>query len=95
MGITSAWREYDSDYRELRGEGYIASFTDSTFFVNRCPTEAFVGVSEERERRYIPSVARIWDNSRFEKNVHGVYILFFNYEGVLLGGEEGVGHIAF
>jgi len=93
MNITANWRKYRSDYKELKGDGFIANFTDPKYFVNKCPTEAFVGVSKNRGKLYIPSIASIWDHSSVsgEENGHGVYISFFNPEGKLLGGQQAGG----
>ena len=79
MNITTNWREYHGDYKELIGDGFIANFVDPLYFINKCPTEAFVGVARAGGKKYVPSIARVWDTSSLDggENGHGVYIQFF------------------
>lgn len=95
MKITSDWREYHSNYRELSGDGFIAPLTSPEFLINGCSTEAFVGVSNDK-KRYVPSIARIWDHEPLSSQKgHGVQIYFFDEDGKLLGGQEGGGRHQF
>lgn len=94
MKVTYGWREYHSDYKELRGNGLIAHIIHPQFCVNRCPTEAFVGVSKTKGRTarlYVPSIAFVWDNEEIEPGNHGVLIYFFDERGISLGGQQGRG----
>jgi len=91
MNITSNWREYHSDYKELNGNGFIANLIDPSYFVNKLATEAFVGVAKFRGKEFIPSIGRVWDLDSYLEGSHGVFIYFFNPWGKLLGGEEAEG----
>ena len=95
MEVTQRWREYHSDYKELRGNGFIANLNPS-LCVNDSPTEAFVGISKRKKpsvaELYVSSVAYVWDTERFEKrDSNAVLIYFFDGLGRALGGEEGGG----
>ncbi len=93
--ITDNWRKYSSDYDILEGEGFIAPFTNPSYLIDGCPTEAFVGIDTCNGSKYISSIGEIWENnqeeSRQEEDNHGAIFYHFDYWGALLGGEENRG----